>query len=575
MSHVSVDYYKIGSMIDQATSHLSYQIEGVDSSVGVIRADLHSTNSELKELRKLFEEYVETAARVAARQQSETRVGNLKAELDRQFGQYKIVRLTSVGMLQAFDVGNVSNDSVQRVSEELMIQTPRYWLAPVIVALAAWSRDNTEIATKSIQEAYSRDANKTSLFFMLVTRRQGRTAASARWLRHYLGSVDPTAPGREFAVILEATGQNAFGPAAQLLLSQQMFRWCTMLRTDDGVVESQIKSWAGEIGRQREQVAEGTYPALEAIAPGWDWLKWQLEQASALPVAIDKYEAIARAEGSLPAALENLLDDILDQLVTEYDAEELPLRRDVLYHEAVIRTDGDVPRARKEADLLQQALDETSDVVTIQTMAAISPDLIGVSQQTQRIAIGVGQSDFVSAVGRYCAIYRQRAVERLMLNLDRTHTGYAVKFKFPGIELSTDVPEEQGIQHIRHLWESTLAGYIDAISFKNKWYTPRVLIGALICLIPMLVNPGFGLLALVAAAVIVYFMGENEKKKCSQAVAAVEAVRETAIGKSIDLYRDATAEYVDAMHVYRLLDSQESELIRLIATWPTANSQMA
>lgn len=169
MSHVSVDYYKIGSMIDQATSHLSYQIEGVDSSVGVIRADLHSTNSELKELRKLFEEYVETAARVAARQQSETRVGNLKAELDRQFGQYKIVRLTSVGMLQAFDVGNVSNDSVQRVSEELMIQTPRYWLAPVIVALAAWSRDNTEIATKSIQEAYSRDANKTSLFFMLVT----------------------------------------------------------------------------------------------------------------------------------------------------------------------------------------------------------------------------------------------------------------------------------------------------------------------------------------------------------------------------------------------------------------------
>ena len=570
MSHATVDMSPFIHAVERMSRQLSSQIDQVDTSVGLVRNDLSLTSNELKELRAEFDEFVQTAVKTAAVQQSETRIVHVKAELDRQYGHYSNVRRTSVGILQAFDVGNVGNDVVRQVSEELMIQTPRYWLAPVIVALAAWSRDSQEMAEKSVQEAYSRDANKTSLFFALVMRRQGRVDAASRWLKHYLSSLDPNALGREFAVILEATSYNAFGPAAQKLLSEIMTTWCTDLRNNREVVESQIRSWVGEIGGNREQLTDRSYPNLEQLSPEWVRVKRQLEQASALPVTIDKYEQIADHEAAIPGTLEHLLDDILDRLVTEYDGEELPLRREVLYHESVIEEQGDIKLALQRSDRLQKALEETTDVVSMQTVAAITPELVGVSTQTQRIAIGVGQGDFRTALGRFCAAYRTEAVWAVPLVFDKSHSQYAATYGFQGCQLHTDMPESDGIDQIRAAWQATFAAFINRISFKNSWYTKPALIAGAVALVVFFVNVWSGLVALAAGAGIVFYLGHQQKKKCDGAVAAVERVRGEAIEYTISRYRDANAEFVDATTLFRDLDQQEGDLLRLIDTWPTA-----
>ena len=177
---IRVDLGPVISELRSTSRQLSNQIDGVTTEVGQVRNDLRLANDELRELRTEFNEYVKAAARTAAVQLSTTQVGNLKAELDREFGHYSLVRRTSIGTLQSFDLGIVSNDAVTSISEELMIQTPRYWLAPALVGIAAWSRDDREIADKAVQEAFARDKNKTSLFFALVLRRQGRIDASVR-----------------------------------------------------------------------------------------------------------------------------------------------------------------------------------------------------------------------------------------------------------------------------------------------------------------------------------------------------------------------------------------------------------
>ena len=87
----------------------------------------------------------------------------------------------------------------------------------------------------------------TSLLFALVTRRQGRMDASTRWLRHYLMSLSPQALTREFAVILEATSHSAFGPAGQQLLTETISKWRVQLRSDNDVVDAQVKRWVAEI----------------------------------------------------------------------------------------------------------------------------------------------------------------------------------------------------------------------------------------------------------------------------------------------------------------------------------------
>ena len=153
---------------------LNGKMDTMGAQVGAVTQDLNTTRQKLQELAEAFEKFSRQAERIAVVQRAETQLGNLKSELDRVYGHYALVRRTSVGVLQAFDVGNVTNDVVAQVSEELMIQSPRYWLAPALVGLAAWSRDDRAICEKSVQEAFTRDAAKTSLFFALILRRVNR-----------------------------------------------------------------------------------------------------------------------------------------------------------------------------------------------------------------------------------------------------------------------------------------------------------------------------------------------------------------------------------------------------------------
>ena len=572
---IRVDLGPVISELRSTSRQLSNQIDGVTTEVGQVRNDLRLANDELRELRTEFNEYVKAAARTAAVQLSTTQVGNLKAELDREFGHYSLVRRTSIGTLQSFDLGIVSNDAVTSISEELMIQTPRYWLAPALVGIAAWSRDDREIADKAVQEAFARDKNKTSLFFALVLRRQGRIDASVRWLRHYLDSLDPTALTREFAVVLEAASYQAFGPAGQQLATERIKSWVTRMRTTDGVVDQQIRRWTGEIGMQRGKLDVNQYQTLAKLAPEFDRLRHQIESASALPAVTAKYEEIKNHSAPMPSVLEDLLDDILDTLVTEYDEEELPLRREVVYHESVIHTQGDIDEARKRSDELQRALDDTIDIVSLQTEAAINPDNLGVSKHTQRISIGISVSEFRSAVNRFTTEYRRRAVEDLTLILDDKHSNYASNFGFTGVTISSTTPEADGEAAINQAWHTTMETFVKAAEFKpNKHYVRGgiVLAAAILCL---LINPIFGLLVLVAAGGAVGFLAYQEKKKADAAVKSAEESRQRAIENSILMYREAGAQLVDARDTYHELDSQEAGLLTLIGGWPTASKEEA
>ena len=136
------------STIQMGFSNVNASVDLVRESVDIVHDEVSSTYLELQELRQRFEEYVEQAERAVNIQRAETKLSGLKADLDREFGHHNVVRRTSIGVLQAFDIGNVTNRTVGRISEELMIQTPRYWLAPALVALAAWSRDDEEMAKR-------------------------------------------------------------------------------------------------------------------------------------------------------------------------------------------------------------------------------------------------------------------------------------------------------------------------------------------------------------------------------------------------------------------------------------------
>lgn len=573
MADMTINWGPVFREIRAVQHELSSDINQVELKVGNVAEDLTLTRDELRVLADAFTKFVEQAERTAAVQRSETKIGNLKAELDRLYGHYAIVRRTSVGVLQAFDVGNVTNEVISHVSEELMIQSPRYWLAPALVGLAAWSKDDQEICEKSIREAYNRDQEKTSLFFALVLRRIQRNDDAVRWLRHYLQACDPRALTREFAVILEASAEGAFGAAAANILSEQLREWNDKLRVNQKIVDAQIDEWADELRSNQQQLVVDDYEELAKFSPDFDTVQDVIEATTALGVTYEKFQKISDSDSQTSSLIVDLLDDLLEVLVTQFDEEELPLRRDVAHHEAIIETGGDLTRAKVISDQRLRALEERTDAVTIQTLAAIKPDDIGVSTKTQKVAIGAGQSDFRVAVQNHTRAYRYIVPTSVRIDLPENHTNYASMYGFPGFQSTTSEDEQLSMRRLQETWFTAFAKYIQDATFKPSSVALPSIAVAFLVVILFALNPTAGLIGLLGGGGGLAYWIYTKKSSCEEAVRKAEAIRESAIQVSCQILTDVRAQFFDIMLEYEDLDADEAKLLHLIDTWPTASAQ--
>lgn len=564
---VRVDMTPVIRAVESMGRQLGGEISEVNTRVGSVANDLQLTRDDLLELRKDFDDFVQRHERQRLVQLAETRLGTLKSDLEREYGHYGVVRRTSVGMLQAFDVGNVRNKTVHDISEELMIQTPRYWLAPALVGLAAWSKDDPELAEKSIDAAFSRDPKKTSLFFALILRRQARLGEATRWLRHYFLSLDPRALTREFAVLLEAVAQDGFGPEGRQMVLDRLHEWREILRDEPEIVKKQVETWRQEILSHRGTVDDSTYEGLSDYCPQWQQIKSGLEHASAHQYVIDKYSAVRDTVPTLSTTVTDRLDDLLEILVSEYDEEELPLRREVIYQEAIIEHDGDADRATQQAELDVAALDETIDALSLQTHTALRPDLFGVSTSTQRVAVGTSIEDFTAAIGHVAKDYRAAWPDEVEIKLDRDHSNYAATYGFEPWTTKTSVPQEQAEESLKSHWDDTVQKYIEEQTFTMQKVVPHIIAAVVGFVLGLFFIPA-GLVLSFGTLAIVGFLIYQKRQKADAAVAAAEAARESAKIVSIDIYRGVAAEWVDAVIVYEEEDAKETELLELVEGWP-------
>jgi hypothetical protein len=289
-----------------------------------------------------------------------------------------------------------------------MAGAPRYWLASAVVGLGAWSEGDRGLCQEAVRAAYALAPARTALMFALILRRQGREAAAVLWLRHYLQSLDPMALSREFAVVLEAVGQGAFGAAGRRVVHEAIDGWLAALADDEEVQAAQVERWRREFERHRPAGAGASFPGLREYCPQWPYLEEALCGAEAQRAFFDRYAALVSADHHPSAEVEDAVDDILDALVIGYDAEELPLRRELAFQKAVVEYEGDRDRAREAAEAGSAVLGDTLDYLTVQTAAALRPEAIGAGPGTRRIALASCVRWAERAHAAFCWEYRDR-----------------------------------------------------------------------------------------------------------------------------------------------------------------------
>ena len=197
-------------------------LQTIDARVDVANENLQIVYDEIGSLAQEFHEFVNIQQKANRLGQAETRLVKIRQEIEKKYGHYDIVRRTTTGILQADDLGIVKKETISTATEELMISTPGYWLAPCLVALAAWINDQPELAEKAVKEGIKRNDEKTSLFFALICRRANRKNACLKWTQRYLANQDEENLDRNSIIILDAFASGLLGVDTEGVISRQM-----------------------------------------------------------------------------------------------------------------------------------------------------------------------------------------------------------------------------------------------------------------------------------------------------------------------------------------------------------------
>lgn len=392
-------------------------LSALDNNVATVDKNVSIVYDEIGTLANDFKAYVQQAAMQHELELATSQLGNIRQELETKYGHYAEVRRTTTGILQATDLGIVQNSTITTTTEELMLDCPRYWLAPCLVALASWINNREEIAEKALKEALRRDDEKTSLLFGLICRRAGRKHASLKWVNRYLQNQDPENLGRETIVVLDAYAAGLFSTDSENMIGKQLSHWIDLLSAKPGFLEDQSARWKDALNSKRTPLAQSEYTYLRKYSRTWKTLEDVMEGARLHQTVLDYFQNVF-AQPTSQEAIKDQLDDILSTLVTSFDDEELPLRSDEHLCELIIEYEGDKKRAKSTAAQDQAALEESRDLMQLLTDAAMHPELSKSSTSSQKFAISLSKEWIASAYGDLRIENLTKVPQEIEINID-------------------------------------------------------------------------------------------------------------------------------------------------------------
>lgn len=407
------DLSKIANHLDAIHGSLN----AIDSEVGTVNNNVKVVYDEIGTLAQEFHEFVNIQQKANRLGQAETRLVKIRQELEKKYGHYDIVRRTTTGILQADDLGIVKKDTISNATEELIISTPGYWLAPCLVALAAWINDQPELAEKAVREGIKRNDEKTSLFFALICRRADRKEACLKWTQRYLANQDEENLDRKTVIVLDAFASGLLGADTEGVISRQMNEWLAHLEEKTGFTEQQTQQWSEAINLKRKPIDTSSYEYLRKYSRTWPILQDILEGAHLHAEMLGYLTSIFEQEAST-ASIKEQLDEILDSLVTDFDDEELPLRKEEKFEQFVVDFGGDEARARQNMEIEQSAFDTHKDFTQLLTDAAMKPESSHSSVSTQKFAFALSKDWVLNAYNDVVAQNRMKIPNEIEINVD-------------------------------------------------------------------------------------------------------------------------------------------------------------
>ena len=349
------------SAVKSSLSSLHSEVDAVDTKVSRLEEKTNKLQETLEELKSQFQMLAEDQKKSASLQRAISELVRVRQEIESKYGNHSVVRETMLGVLQATDVALVKKTTISRVSEELMISAPNYWLAPCLVAVAAWISNDRDLAQRAIAEAMRRDEEKTALCMALICRRNGRIQTGFEWLSLYFSKQSASDFTEETFTFIDAYVNGVFGTDEKHMCQGYVAKWIDEIRGNNSNFESSQEHKWEDYCQGFSHETKLQFPALSDSVKEFPRIDAYIRRVNAVEKIRETFNGIKEAHVDQDA-LKKAIDAELIQLIGRYDSEESEIRKEEEYLKLVKFYEGDEEKAKaeimaKEARLQQRKMD--------------------------------------------------------------------------------------------------------------------------------------------------------------------------------------------------------------------------
>ncbi len=385
------------NIIENNLGQLAKNIGDVSVNVNVVDTKVNKVTNSVKTIEdeiKNFMVEIRGSTIVANAKQSITMSQD---ELNKQFGHYDNVRRKINGIFQATDMNAVKKSTIENISEQVIIDTPNYWLAPALVSLCAWLTDDKDLANRALKEAMNRDDEKTSLLFCLIHFRANRYETALKWLTRYLEMQDPTKMDNKIVTVLDAITNGCFGVDAKNLCLHKIDEWIKELSAQPGYKEIQIERWQKYLNSLIEDRDDQDFTFIKKYTNDYDKIKRILSIANSENNILVELQNIINEEQTINVSTISQIDRLVNMLVFNYENEELDLKKDIVKNKLIVEENGNVNKALEKFQQTELALQKTNDFYSHLTNMVIEYKTTKPTINTRKMAMALSK-DWISEV---------------------------------------------------------------------------------------------------------------------------------------------------------------------------------
>lgn len=478
MSNASQAISSLDQTINSFKSRVDVKVNAVNTSTASIQA---TTN----EIYKNIEKFKTDMLHGEEKQIAHENILRIDQIIKEQFSNHIAIRRTVMGVVRDFDINLVRNSTIQELSEELWITSSRYWLSYALIAITAWVNDYPEVAKNALAESGRKDAIKTTLFFCLMNLRFGRMEAAKKWFYEYFKTLDPTMLQQETAILLQSFLNGIFGKDKELEqeVIQLIDEWISVINDNEQISNELLDAYEKYIANLNTPV-QFTYQSVLQFCTNASEVEKSYKEVSKFGILLEFVKSLdVDAEPQDNENYKSRIDAILMNLISNYDAEELELKKQQEYYRFIVENNGVVEQAEAQYQAMEELENNQFNIGKQMLKWAIYDDSDQTDVQVRKFGFQNTKAWFKKAVDNFDAKLRENLPTQYNLHIDN----------WDGVSNGNDHAEQ--IESLKNYFENN--------KFQNMYVnTPNILAAIL-----LIVSAGLAFVTLFSLIVTVLAAG--------------------------------------------------------------------